>query len=174
MVALRALLLVTAPTLWLCVEGSSVRRTAPCRADSGIDLTILLDRTPVYHGVLAACPDLLPDSLRERYTRATFFVRPARSLMWDEVRTRPRERIEGNVWRAGADSDAVLFGISFVGRGWVLLNTIHIAALDTSTAFALGAGLRSVTLPNKRLKLPARVDYGKNLSLARRSLSAIR
>ncbi len=27
---------------------------------------------------------------------------------------------------------------------------------------------------NKRLKLPARVDYGMNLSSARRSLSAIR
>jgi len=157
MVALRALLLVTATTLWLCVEGSSVRRTAPCRADSGIDLTILLGRTPVCHGVLAACPDLLPDSQRERYTRATFFFRPARSLMWDDVRTRPRETIEGNVWRAGADSDAVLFGISFVARGWVLLNTIHIASLDTSTAFPLGVGLRSVTLPNKRLKLAARV-----------------
>jgi len=29
-------------------------------------------------------------------------------------------------------------------------------------------------LPNKRLKLTARVDYGMNLSSARRSLSAIR
>jgi len=28
--------------------------------------------------------------------------------------------------------------------------------------------------PNQRLKLPARVDYGMNLSSARRSLSAIR
>ena len=28
--------------------------------------------------------------------------------------------------------------------------------------------------PNKRLKLPARVDYGMNLSSARRSLSAAR
>jgi len=28
--------------------------------------------------------------------------------------------------------------------------------------------------PNKRLKLAARVDYGMNLSSARRSLSAIR
>ncbi len=29
-------------------------------------------------------------------------------------------------------------------------------------------------LPNKRLKLTARVDYGMNLSSARRSLNAIR
>ena len=154
MVALRALLVVTAPVC-LLVGGSSVGRTVPCRTDSGIDLTILLESTPVYHGVLAACPDLLPDSLRERYTQAVFFFRPDRSLLWDDVRTRPRERIEGNIWRAGADSDAVLFGISFVARGIVLLNTIHIAALDSSTAFPLGVGLRSVTLPNKRLKLAA-------------------
>ena len=30
------------------------------------------------------------------------------------------------------------------------------------------------TLPNKRLKLTARVDYGMSFSSARRSLSAIR
>ena len=146
---------MTAPTLWLCVNGSPVHRTAPCHPDSGIDLTIFLDRTPVYHGVLAACPGLLPDAMRERYTRATFFFRPVRSLMWDDVRTRPRERVEGNVWRAGTDSEVVLLGISFVARGRVLLNTIHIAAVDTSTEFSLGAGFRSVTLPNKRLKLAA-------------------
>jgi hypothetical protein len=29
-------------------------------------------------------------------------------------------------------------------------------------------------LPNKRLKLPARIDYGMSLSSARRSLGAIR
>ena len=32
----------------------------------------------------------------------------------------------------------------------------------------------STPLSNKRLKLPARVDYGMNLSSARRSLSAFR
>ena len=34
--------------------------------------------------------------------------------------------------------------------------------------------LQRSVLPNKRLKLAARVDYGMNLSSARRSLSAIR
>jgi len=33
---------------------------------------------------------------------------------------------------------------------------------------------RTEPQPNKRLKLAARVDYGMNLSSARRSLSAIR
>jgi hypothetical protein len=157
MVVFRATLLLLAPTLWSCAPGASARRAASCRADSGIDLTITLDTTPVYHSVLAACPDSVPDSLRERVTRATFVFRSARPLSWDDVRTPAGETIEGNVWRAGADSHAVLFGISFVSQGRVLLNTIHIAALDSSTAFPLGAGIRSVTLPNKRLKLTARV-----------------
>jgi hypothetical protein len=159
MVVCRATLLLLAPTLWSCVPGAPTRKAASCRADSGIDLTITLDTTPVYHGILATCPDSVPDSLRERVTRATFVFRPAGPLTWDDVRTPAGETIEGNVWRAGADSDVVLFGISFVGQGRVLLNTIHIASLDTSTSFALGAGIRSVTLPNKRLKLPARVGY---------------
>lgn len=155
MVVSRATLLLFASTLWSCMPSPLARR--PCNAASGIDLTINLDGTPVYQGVLAACPDSVPDSLRERVTRATFVFRSARPLSWDDVRTPAGETIEGNVWRAGADSDAVLIGISFVGQDRVLLNTIHIAALDTSTSFSLGAGITSVTLPNTRLKLAARV-----------------
>jgi len=41
------------------------------------------------------------------------------------------------------------------------------AALDTATAFPLGAGIRSVTLPNKRLKLPGAHKYGR-IALPRR------
>ena len=158
MVLLRASLLLLVPVLWSCAPRGSARRAAHCGADSGIDLTISLDTTPLYHGVLAACPDSLRDSLHERVTRAVFVFRPTRALSWDDVRTPAGESIEGNVWRAGADSNAVLIGISFVGQDRVLLNTIHIASLDTSTAFPLGAGISSVTLPNKRLKLAARVD----------------
>ncbi len=159
MVAVRTTVLLVASALCTHAQASTIRGAKPCRADSGIDLRITLDGTPIYHGVLAACPEMLPDALRDRYTRATFFFRPARSLDWDEVRTSARERIEGNVWRAGADSDDVLLGISFVARDRVLLNTIHIAALDSPSAYPLGAGIRSVTLPDKRLKLPARVGY---------------
>jgi hypothetical protein len=157
--AVRTILLLIAPALCVHAHASTVREARPCRTDSGIDLKITLDRKPVYHGVLAACPEMLPESLRERYTRATFFFRPTRSLEWDDVRTPARATIEGNVWRAGADTDAVLLGISFMTRDRVLLNTIHIASLDTSTAYPLGVGIRSVTLPNKRLKLTARVGY---------------
>jgi len=153
MVTLRETIFLLALVLWVRLRDSEQGRRLPCRPDSGIDLTILLDHTKIYHGVLAACPDMLSESLRERYTRATFSFRPTRSLTWDNVRTPPGERIEGSIWRAGTDSDAALIGISFIGRGRVLLNTIHVAALDTATAFPLGAGIRSVTLPNKRLKL---------------------
>jgi hypothetical protein len=174
MIAVRTIAVLIASALCTHAQAYTIRAGKPCRADSGIDLKITLDGTPVYHGVLAACPEMLPDSLRDHYTRATFVFRPARSLDWDDVRTPARERIEGNVWRAGADSDDVLLGISFVARDRVLLNTIHIAALDSSTAYPLGVGIRSVTLPNKRLKLAARVNQGMNLSSARRSLSAVR
>ena len=153
MVTLRETIFLLGLVLWVPLRDSEQGRRPPCRPDSGIDLTILLDHTKIYHGVLAACPEMLSESLRERYTRATFSFRPTRSLTWDNVRTPPGERIEGSIWRAGTDSDAALIGISFIGRGRVLLNTIHVAALDTATAFPLGAGIRSVTLPNKRLKL---------------------
>ena len=44
---------------------------------------------------------------------------------------------------------------------------------DSTQGEATPDALRCVP-PNKRLKLAARVDYGMNLSSARRSLSAIR
>jgi len=121
MVALRTILLLMAPALCAHAHASTDREAKPCRSDSGIDLKITLDRTLIYHGVLAACPQMLPDSLRERYTRAIFFFKPARSLEWDDARTLAGEQIEGNVWRAGTDSNAVLLGISFVNRDRVLL-----------------------------------------------------
>ena len=156
MVTFRETLFLLVLVFWIPLRESKQGRLL-CRADSGIDLTILLDHTKIYHRVLAACPDMLSDSLRERYTRATFSFRPTRPLIWDNARTSAGERIEGSIWRAGTDSDAALIGISFVARGRLLLNTIHVASLDTATAFPLGAGIRSLTLPNKRLKVAARV-----------------
>jgi hypothetical protein len=48
------------------------------------------------------------------------------------------------------------------------------AALNTESYVGVALDSGGRPLPNKRLKLTARVDYGMNLSSARRSLSAIR
>ena len=174
MVAARLIQLSIIPTLSVFVQACSVAKPTSCQADAGIELEITLDSATLYRGVLAACPEMLPDSIRERFTRAVFVFKPARSLQWDEFRTPAGEAIEGNVWRAGADADDVLLGISFMGQGRVLLNTIHIAARDSSTAFPLGAGIRSTTLPNKRLELtpPVVVELHLMNSKARRRSSA--
>lgn len=140
----------------LCIQACSPGKAISCRAHSGIDLAIVLDSVTLYHDVLAACPDQLPDSLRERYTTATFAFTPTRSLEWEDIRTPPGDTIEGNVWRAGADPGVVLIGIAFVNRNRVLLNTIHIAALDSSASFTLADGIRSATRPSVRLNLTAR------------------
>jgi len=53
----------------------------------------------------------------------------------------------------------------------------HLYQVDALGQCALPPALASCSpgsLPNQRLKLTARVDYGMNLSSARRSLSAIR
>jgi hypothetical protein len=56
----------------------------------------------------------------------------------------------------------------------VYLVLAHGIGSDASRA-AFVFGFRFMTrLPNKRLKLAARVDYGMNFSSARRSLSAVR
>jgi len=40
------------------------------------------------------------------------------------------QRIEGNIWEAGKDTNEILLGISFIAKNQILLNSIHFAMHD--------------------------------------------
>jgi hypothetical protein len=64
--------------------------------------------------------------------RIEFTLRPDRVIVWTgyrekDDRTAAGEVLEGNIWEAGADPDALTLGVSFVNGNRILMNTVHIA-----------------------------------------------
>ena len=62
-------------------------------------------------------------------------------------RTKRTQTIEGNIWQAGKESDAILLGVSFMTPGQVLLNTIHMAELRAESTSEIDRGLVVRTFP---------------------------
>ncbi|MGH2524649.1 MAG: hypothetical protein ACRDH2_19250, partial [Anaerolineales bacterium] len=79
---------------------------------------------------------------------------PHRPIVWSGYRdiddtTAATQLLEGNVWQAGADPDALLLGVTFMTPGRIAINTIHRArprAADTTT---IADGLIILTYPAK-------------------------
>ena len=75
----------------------------------------------------------------------------------------PDQEIEGNIWLAGADPDAMILGVSFVSRGSIYMNTLHIAYPDRRQISEIEPGLIIITEPmryggelgNEKYKSPA-------------------
>jgi hypothetical protein len=69
-----------------------------------------------------------------------------------EYHTTRTQTIEGNVWQAGSDPDAIYFGVSFSSPTRILLNTIHLAKLGSESKSLIDRGLivRTFPIPRKR------------------------
>ena len=84
----------------------------------------------------------------------SFVFGPGRSIVWKGYRsnhdtTRANERITGGIWETGADSDAVLLGVSFSVRSRIAMNTIHIAHPAKADTTEIARGLFVITYPGK-------------------------
>jgi hypothetical protein len=64
-----------------------------------------------------------------------------------EYHTNPSEDIEGNVWLASGDSDALVLGFSFSTRKRILLNTLHVAKPDSRSTSEIDRGIVVTTFP---------------------------
>jgi hypothetical protein len=67
-----------------------------------------------------------------------------------EYITRSTDSIEGDIWQAGGEPDALILGISLIDTGThkqVLLNTLHIARPEKQTSSELDKGLSVTTYP---------------------------
>jgi hypothetical protein len=66
-----------------------------------------------------------------------------------EYQTSGEDIVEGNIWQAGADSDDLLLGISFVSRkqNQILLNTIQVAPPDRRSVEEVDPGIFVQTSP---------------------------
>lgn len=68
-----------------------------------------------------------------------------------EYHTSPTDNIEGNIWLASGDSDALVLGVSFSTRKRILLNTLHVAKPDSKSVSEIDHGIvvRTFPLPAK-------------------------
>ena len=112
---------------------------------------VLLQGKAIYRSQSRVCRMEWTDanSERESLARTTFHF-PGGHTFQGEYPTRRTETIEGTIWQAGADPDAILLGVSLMTRDQVLLNTVHILKPGRATESELDRGLVIKTYPIKR------------------------
>ena len=61
------------------------------------------------------------------------------------------ENIEGNIWLASGDSDALVLGVSFSTKKKILLNTLFVAKPDVMSVSEIDPGIviRTFPLPSR-------------------------
>jgi len=115
-----------------------------CGSAKHLGLLVLLDSKPVYHSQFSVCRNNRPTPTAEE-RKIVFHLKGGR-VFRDEYRTLPTQTIEVNIWQAGADSDDLLLGVTFVSNR-VLLNTIHVAKPDGESVSQLDRHIMLRTFP---------------------------
>lgn len=113
-----------------------------CDGTQKLGVTVRLDRKVLYRGVLPICHG----SRNAEDGRVEFHFEGGH-LFQGEYRTRSTDSIQGDIWQAGGEPDALILGISFYTKNQILLNAVHIARLDRQTSSELEKGLFITTYP---------------------------
>jgi hypothetical protein len=114
-----------------------------CNGDHKLRVTVHLDGKELYRGVLPICR-----GSRDAEDGQVEFHFAGGHTFQSEYRTRSTDSIEGNIWQAGGEPDALILGISFTpNRGPGLLNTLHVARPEKQASSTLDKGLVITTYP---------------------------
>jgi hypothetical protein len=113
-----------------------------CDGNHKLGVTIRLDHKVLYRGVLPIC-----HGSRDAEDGHVEFHFAGGHLFQGEYRTRSTDSIEGDIWQAGGESDALILGISFDTKKQILLNTLHVATPDKQISVELDKGLFITTYP---------------------------
>ena len=113
-----------------------------CNDDYRRGVKIRLNGKVLYRGVLPICRG----SRDEEDGRVEFHFAGGHTFQ-GEYRTRTTDPIEGDIWQAGGEPDALILGISFDDGKQILLNTIHIAKPEKQTSSEVDKVLLITTYP---------------------------
>ncbi len=119
-------------------------------------LEVRLDQKTIYQFSFPACrTDRLSTNNVGQKKILEFVFNAPRAIVWQGYRdedntTNPDQEIEGNIWLAGAEPDAMILGVSFVSRGAIYMNTLHIAFPDRRHVSEIESGLVVITEPIKQ------------------------
>jgi len=119
-----------------------------------MSLEVRLDRKVIYKSTLPICQVERSTVQRQgEHQLLRFSFTPKRAIAWKGYRdddadtTAPNQRIEGNVWLAGSDPDALLLGVTFSMRRTLYMNTVHIAHPFRRDQTEIAPGLFVITEP---------------------------
>jgi hypothetical protein len=115
-----------------------------CNDDRKLGVTVRLDSKVLYRGVLPICRG----SRDAEDGRVEFHFIGGHSF--GEYHTRSTDSIEGDIWQAGGEPDALILGISFATGKQILLNTLHIAKPEKQASSTLDKALFITTYPVAR------------------------
>jgi hypothetical protein len=116
-----------------------------CGAEDQLGIEVRLKGKVIYRGTLAICR-----GSRETENGEAEFYFPGGHIFQGVYRTRQTEKIEGNIWQAGAEPDAIILGISFATKHQILLNTLYIAKPDIQASSEIDKGIVVKSFPMPR------------------------
>ena len=123
-----------------------------CRDKKYMGFELLMNGATIHKTSFPICA--IKDVSEEDPHKVVAFFFKGGYVFQGQYHTKPTQRIEGNIWQAGADPGVILFGVSFSApwrHGQTLLNTIHIADAykESSTEIDDGLIVRTFPIENK-------------------------
>lgn len=119
-----------------------------CPNSKQMQVEIVVDGQTVYRSRFHACRLARSQQVDEAEQKTMYrFYFSGGHTFQDEYHTSKNDKIEGDIWEAGADPDAILLGVSFMTSKQVLLNTIHIVKPGIPTQATLDRGVLIKTYP---------------------------
>ena len=121
-------------------------------------LEVRLDNATIYESTFPVCHGLRGDSSDQGQRSSTrFSFTPQRAIRWAEgadvvARTRPQQRLQMDLWQAGADPEDVLIGVSVSDGRRIYTNTVHIALPTSRRQSTLAPGVTVATYPAEAKK----------------------
>lgn len=116
--------------------------SAQCGTKQQLRVTVHLQSKLLYDGLLPICR-----GNRDAENGRAEFHFSSGQVFGGEYRARGRDSIEGDIWQAGGEKDALILGVSLATKKQVMLNTLHIARPDKETTAELDKGLYITTTP---------------------------
>ncbi len=118
-----------------------------CPNENTMGLKIIVDDQTVYRSTFRTCQMKRTNAAAEKQHGKKVFRFSGGHTFQNTHPTAKAESIQGTIWQAGAETDGILLGISFVAHDQVLLNTMHLVKPDKPTQSTLDRGVVIKTYP---------------------------
>jgi hypothetical protein len=128
-------------------DSAAWRWFADCSSSRELAIRVALDHKTLFRKVVPICQT---DTQDHRSFKFAFTA--ARPIRWagygdENLRTAKATRIEGNIWLAGGEPNALILGVSFSTKTTIVMNTVHIAKPLEDTGYEMEEGLLITTQP---------------------------